>query len=134
MASTKGYKGISFPFRVTSRGGIAVTSTSATDLSHIEEALRQLIGTARGERIMEAYGTERSPALFGQAEEMNPQVALLKLYVEEALARDENRVKLEYINVAAKETEDEEDYLEVNLGIWVEQYGVFKEIKNVKVG
>jgi hypothetical protein len=45
---TKGYTGISFPFRLTPgyTGGIITSTTTETDDSHIKEAIWQIIGTS----------------------------------------------------------------------------------------
>lgn len=48
-----GFTGISYPFRVNSRGGCSMSTTSATDPTHIIESIEQIFGTNYLERPME---------------------------------------------------------------------------------
>lgn len=50
-----GFTGISFPFRIGNKGGVVTSSTSITDISHILESMKQIIGTRRYERSMEYH-------------------------------------------------------------------------------
>ena len=47
-----GFTGISYPFRVTNRGGCAMSTTSKTDPTHIAESIQQIFGTSYLERPM----------------------------------------------------------------------------------
>lgn len=48
-----GFTGISFPFRINSRGGVSMSTTSATDSTHIMESIQQIFLTNYLERPME---------------------------------------------------------------------------------
>ena len=94
-----GFTGISFPFRLNGRGGITSSTTSSFDVQHIEEAIRQVVGTMFGERIMEDFGTKAAPALFEMAVETTAAVAVLKMRIEQALAEYESRIEVEDIKI-----------------------------------
>lgn len=53
--SQLGFKGISFPFRIGVKGGVVTSSTSVSDVTHIVESIRQILGTRRFERTMEFH-------------------------------------------------------------------------------
>ena len=46
--SNKGHYGISFPFRVGVKGGIAMSGTYVNFARHIEESIQQIVSTRRG--------------------------------------------------------------------------------------
>lgn len=48
-----GYTGISFPFRVSPRGRVVMSTTGPSDPTHIVESLEQIFGTNWLERVME---------------------------------------------------------------------------------
>ena len=50
-----GFKGISFPFRINSTGGVTMSSTSISDVPHITEAIEQILLTKPRERRMEYH-------------------------------------------------------------------------------
>ena len=55
MSDRKQIRGISFPFRINVRGGIAMSVTNTNTFTHTDEAIHQLLTTERGERLMEFY-------------------------------------------------------------------------------
>lgn len=55
MIDKKQIRGISFPFRISVRGGIAMSVTNTNTFTHTDEAIHQLLTTERGERLMEFY-------------------------------------------------------------------------------
>ena len=55
MSYRKQIRGISFPFRINVRGGIAMSVTNTNTFTHTDEAIHQLLTTERGERLMEFY-------------------------------------------------------------------------------
>lgn len=88
-----GFTGISYPFRVNSRGGISMSTTSATDPSHIAESIAQIFGTSYLERPMESdIYTTVTPMLFEVNDIALQQV--LKNRMVNDLARLEPRVSL----------------------------------------
>ena len=54
MSSIKKYTGISFPFRIGTKGGVVMSSTSPTEVPHIVESIKQILTTAFLERTMES--------------------------------------------------------------------------------
>lgn len=88
-----GFTGISYPFRVNSRGGVSMSTTSATDPSHITESITQIFGTSYLERPMESdIYTTVTPMLFEVNDIALQQV--LKNRMVNDLARLEPRVSL----------------------------------------
>ena len=88
-----GFTGISYPFRVNSRGGCSMSTTSATDPTHIAESIEQIFGTNFLERPMEGdkvYSTV-TPLLYEPNDIALQQV--LKVRMVEDLERLEQRVK-----------------------------------------
>lgn len=53
MYQQSGFTGISFPFRINSRGGVSMSTTSSTDPTHIKESIQQIFLTNFLERPME---------------------------------------------------------------------------------
>lgn len=95
--SEKGYKGISFPFRFNSSGGVATSTTSPEDLSHIEESIEQIIRTRMYERVMEHnFYCDIDPSLFENMEDATNQ-GLLAFSIQEALNRNDDRIEVEDI-------------------------------------
>lgn len=88
-----GFTGISYPFRVNSRGGVSMSTTSATDPSHIAESITQIFGTSYLERPMESdIYTTVTPMLFEVNDIALQQV--LKNRMVNDLTRLEPRVSL----------------------------------------
>lgn len=88
-----GFTGISYPFRVNSRGGVSMSTTSATDPSHIAESITQIFGTSYLERPMESdIYTTVTPMLFEVNDIALQQV--LKNRMVNDLVRLEPRVSL----------------------------------------
>lgn len=83
---SKGYYGLSFPFRVSSRGGLAMTGTNHLESPHISESIRQILGTVAGERLRSRFGSNLSTIVF----EPNDETAqnLLQYEIREALKQD----------------------------------------------
>jgi len=79
--------GWSFPVRVGSSGGIALSSHEA----NIEESVRLILGTAVGERVMEPeYGCHIHDYVFHPN---NPNTAsLVAFYAQQAISKLEPRV------------------------------------------
>lgn len=86
--------GWSFPVRIGSRGGVALSSHE----ENIEEAIKLVLGTAIGERVMEPkFGARIHDYVFHPN---NPNTAAMVAYhAEQALMKHEPRI--EGINVRA---------------------------------
>lgn len=89
--SKNGYTGLSFPFRINNRGGIAMSSTSATSPEHIEESISQIILTRLKERPMELQvGSDVHRVVFAPNDPATH--ALLRYSIVDALTRLEPRI------------------------------------------
>ena len=88
--------GLSFPLRTDARGKITLTSGGRD----IEEAIRIILSTRPGERVMRpTFGCRAHELLF---EPRTPTtVSLLQEYVYEALRMWEPRINLVMVNVIA---------------------------------
>ena len=87
-----GFTGISYPFRISNRGGIVTSTTSKTDPTHIAESIQQIFLTDSLERPMESaiYSTI-SPLLFEPNDETLKQV--LRVRIVSDLERLEERIE-----------------------------------------
>ena len=90
---SSGFKGISFPFRVSSQGGIVTSTTSNTDPTHIAESIQQIFGTNFLERPMESeiYSTVDT-LLFEPNDESLQQVLKARMVAD--LERLEERIEV----------------------------------------
>jgi phage baseplate assembly protein W len=88
--------GFRFPFSVDGRGGVAMASQE-TD---IDEAIRIILGTARGERRMRPlFGSRINELVF--APNNASTWGLMKQYINEALAWWEPRIEVLDIDVGS---------------------------------
>ncbi len=87
-------RGWSFPIRVGPQGGIALS----TEQDEIEEAIRIILATAKGERAMRLdFGSRLHELVF---EPNNSQTAAqARRYVEEALGMWEPRIRVMEVKV-----------------------------------
>lgn len=125
MATQKGYTGISFPFRFDGRGGVATSTTSVIDFTHIKESIIQIILTQVGERRMELeFGSEVRTHLFNMVDD-ETDIAILKFQIKEAIQKFEKRVEVENIEVIHEESVAGE-------GNWIVEidFRVIKYLKN----
>lgn len=101
-----GYTGISFPFRITKQGGVATSTTSRNDPSHIEESIQQILGTNFLERVMESeiYSSVQS-SLFEPNDESLQQV--IKTQIANSLERLEDRIELSSSDIELKVVTEE---------------------------
>jgi len=132
--SQKGYTGISYPFRITSRGGVAVSTCTETDPRHIKEALQQLLGVNYLERPMEGgeFYSNLSASLFEPNDESLQSV--LRSRIMEAIDRLEQRIEVEEDGLEfIVETEEGVDYLYVLITYTVLRYETSFTAK-VKIG
>lgn len=130
-----GFTGISYPFRVTNRGGCAMSTTSRTDPSHIAESIQQIFGTYYLERPMEGGDvyTSVSMLLFEPNDESLQQV--LKARMVEDLDRLEERVECteDDIEFIVETDSNEVECLYANITYRIIKYNTFYTSK-VKVG
>lgn len=92
--ANSGYKGISFPFRISSQGGVVMSSTSYNNPAHIEESIKQILGTGYLERVMqpEVYSDVYS-SLFEPDD--SSLINLVRTQILEEIERLEPRVSLD---------------------------------------
>lgn len=93
-----GFRGISYPFRIGPQGGVVMSTTSATDPTHIVESLRQIFGTHYLQRVMEPdIYSELIDVVFEPNDETLQTVA--KSRIVDAIERLEDRVETSEDNI-----------------------------------
>lgn len=103
---SNGFTGISFPLRLSNRGGLKMSTTSSMDASHIEESIHQILCTEMGERVMEDYfGSTLSTHVFDVHDEASYN--LLRFEIMEALGNLEPRILVREQDILIREKEDE---------------------------
>lgn len=90
------YTGIAFPFMFGTNGGISTSTAGTEDITHILEAIGQLLATQVDEREHEAYGSDLNKVVFSNGDDTD--LAEANLYVREALVAFETRVKVLNVN------------------------------------
>lgn len=133
--SEVGYKGISYPFRIGSSGGVVMSSTSKTDATHIAESIQQILNTEYLERPMESdvYTTVTS-LLFEPNNETLQQVLRTRLVND--IERLDRRVRVGYDGITFEVEKDQNDveYLYVCIVYNVVKYSTSLYTARVKVG
>lgn len=125
MSIQKGFTGISFPFRVDGRGGIATSTTSTVDFTHIKESITQILLTQLEERNMELeFGSEVKKHTFQMTDD-ETDIAILKYHIQEAIEKFEKRVEVNNIAVFHEDIKDFGD-------TWIAEidFTVIKYLKN----
>lgn len=88
-------RGFGFPPRFTKAGGDVETVENAED---IEQSLRILLGTARGERVLrESFGCDLSDLLFEEADRW--LVSRIQQTIKDAITENEPRIVVDRIEV-----------------------------------
>ncbi len=132
--ATSGFTGISYPFRVNTRGGCSMSTTSATDPTHIAESLTQIFGTNYLERPMESdVYTTVATLLFEPNDRALQQVLKTRMAVD--IARLEPRVhcNADDIDFEVEESHDGVEYLYATIHYEVIKYNT-QFTARVKVG
>lgn len=130
----RGFKGISFPFRISPQGGVVMSTTSKTDVTHIIEGLKQLLQTDFLERPMEPeFGTNLGASLFEPNNETLQ--AVIKNRIIEAVEKYDNRVSVSDndINFIVEESDEIRGMLYADITFYIEQYETYYS-DIVKVG
>ena len=99
--SEKGFKGISFPFRIGVKGGVALSSTSVSDAQHIIEAMTQILGTRPMERCMEYHFKSDVDTNIFEPNGTSCRT-LIEYQVEEALRELEDRIEVQSVEVKSE--------------------------------
>ena len=96
--SSSGFTGIGYPFRLNSQGGVVTTTTSKNDSSHIDDSIRQILGTNELERPMETEIYSNIDQVLFEPNDDGVQAILRSIIVED-LERLEDRISVSEENI-----------------------------------
>ena len=117
--SKSAYTGLSFPFRLNNRGGIAMSTTTVNAPDHINESIAQIVLTQLKERPMElAVGSDVHRAVFSPNDPTTH--ALLRYNIVDALTRLEPRISVTEDKIGIAEYEN---IIYVQISYVVKEYG-----------
>lgn len=92
-------KGISFPFRVDSLGGIEQSEVNLTEHEKINQSLEQIFGTRKGERVKEPeIGTELYKYLFEKVDDESIYPVIRHVAIKE-IEQQEHRIEIRDVQV-----------------------------------
>ncbi len=128
-----GFTGISYPFRVSNRGGVVMSTTSRTDPTHIAESIQQIFNTNFLERPMESEIYTSVTALLFEPNDIALQ-QVLKSRIVDDLDRLEQRIECDEDGIEFEvEVEDDVEYLYANITYRIIKYNTYYTSK-IKVG
>ena len=117
--SKSGYTGLSFPFRLNNRGGIAMSTTTVTAPDHINESIAQILLTQLKERPMElAVGSDVHRSIFSPNDPVTHSI--LRYHILDALTRLEPRISVTEDNIFIVGIEN---VIYVQINYVVKEYG-----------
>lgn len=90
-----GYNGISYPFRINSKGGIAMSKTSRSDSSHIRESIEQIFKTNFLERPMEGGDIYTSVSMLLFEPNNMALQSVLRARIVDDLTRLDGRIEIQ---------------------------------------
>ena len=95
MAELHEERGISFPFRISSKGGAAMSVANSNSVEKLVESMQQIVGISEGERCMEfnVYSEVRS-LLFSSVDTDDTILSVCEYMVKDAINRLEPRVSV----------------------------------------
>lgn len=122
---TEGFTGISYPFRINTQGGVVLSTTSSEDTTHIDESIRQILGTNYLERVMEPeIYSSIEDYLFEPGNEHTQE--LLKQQIVSDLERLEDRIKVDTSDIEVNlVSEDFGEAVYVNITYLVIKYEAY---------
>ena len=129
-----GFTGISYPFRVSNRGGVVMSTTSKNDPTHIAESIQQIFITNFLERPMESdIYTSVTSLLFEPNDIALQQV--LKSRIVDDLERLETRINCGEDDIEFEVEVDENgvEYLFASITYKIIRYNAYYTSK-IKVG
>lgn len=128
-----GFTGISYPFRISNRGGVVMSTTSKTDPTHIAESIQQIFNTNFLERPMESeVYSSVSLLLFEPNDETLKQV--LKSRIVSDIERLEERVECDEDGIEFEvETENNVEYLYIYITYKIIKYNTYYTSK-IRIG
>lgn len=128
-----GFTGISYPFRISNRGGCVMSTTSRTDPTHIAESIQQIFNTNFLERPMESEIYTSVTALLYEPNDISLQ-QVLKTRIVDDLERLEERIECDEEGIEFEvEVEDDVEYLYAYITYNIIKYNTYYTSK-VKVG
>lgn len=128
-----GFKGISYPFRISNRGGVVMSTTSVNDPTHIAESIQQIFNTNFLERPMETEVYTTVTALLFEPNDVALQ-QVLKSRIVDDLERLEERIECDEDGVEFDvEIEDDVEFLYANITYKITKYNTYYTSK-IKVG
>lgn len=128
-----GYKGISYPFRISNRGGVVMSTTSKNDPTHIAESIQQIFNTNYLERPMEAEVYTTVTSLLFEPNDVALQ-QVLKTRIVDDLERLEERIECEEDDIEFEvEVEEDVEYLYAYISYKIVKYNTYYTSK-IKVG
>ena len=128
-----GFTGISYPFRVSSQGGVVTSTTSETDPSHIEESIRQILGTNFLERPMESEIYSTVDSMLFEPNDISLQ-QVLKARIVSDLERLEERIECEEDDIEFYvESDSDGEFLYATITYKIIKYNTYYTT-TVKVG
>lgn len=128
-----GFTGISYPFRVSNRGGCVMSTTSRTDPTHIAESIQQIFNTNFLERPMESEVYTTVTSLLFEPNDIALQ-QVLKMRIVEDLERLEERIECNEDGIEFDvEVEGDVEYLYAVISYKIIKYNTYFTSK-IKVG
>jgi phage baseplate assembly protein W len=122
-----GFRGISFPFRVNTKGGIAMSSCDIEEIPHIIESIMQILNTHRLERSMEYHIFSDSDEVVFEPNDVSAHT-LLKYDIEQALRLDP-RIEVTEVLIIS-----DDNYLYADIHFTVLLYQKYYESGRIKIG
>ena len=104
MAESYEERGISFPFRISSKGGAAISVANSNSVGKLVESMQQIVGISEGERCMEfdVYSEVRS-LLFSSVDTDDTILSVCEDMVKDAINRLEPRVSVNDVVIKVDE-------------------------------
>ena len=128
-----GYTGISYPFRISNRGGCVMSTTSRYDPTHIAESIQQIFNTDFLERPMESDIYTTVTSLLFEPNDLTLQ-QVLKSRIVNDLERLEERVECDEDGIEFEvEIENNVEFLYVYITYNIIKYNTYYTSK-IKVG
>lgn len=105
-------KGISYPFRFNSKGGVATSVASVFDTTRFNESIEQIIRTGVKERVMELdFGSELYKYVHTSSFD-ETDITLIKYLVKEAIERHNELITVIDVQVEELNESDTERYVQ----------------------
>lgn len=109
------YKGISYPFRFGSTGGVNNSELTVDDQSKIHESVYQIIFTSKNERIYNTnFGSNVRKYLFEPFDDIST-LSLIKFEVTKAVSEQEPRIEVIDVRVYTTDGEDSKIYIDLDV-------------------